>query len=149
MRPWRHLVQLLRSRTEALHDVVHLPSDEALVTRLAAAEAEIERLQETLNSKSKSNDAEALETARRDMKKSERQAEIFRANADARMKALEMALESMQKSQTSGPLTNLIFGGADKGSDRGFCAKESHTDEGTHLSFSTIVLDPSDTDAER
>lgn len=108
IRPWRHLIDLLRQRTEALHDAVHLPSDETVHSRVQAIEEHLTDLQSLLEDRSGEADMleaanASLDLARKELKKVEKNAEATRVANDARLRALEMAVEALQNTPIHPP----------------------------------------------
>lgn len=109
IRPWRHLVDLLRRRTEALHDVVHSPSADATSSRVEQLEAELAELRSLIQGRGNSQQslieeaASSLELARKEIKLAERQAELARQEADARIEALETAIHILQNQHDRAP----------------------------------------------
>lgn len=109
IRPWRHLVDLLRRRTEALHDVVHSPSADATSSRVEQLEAELAELRSLIKGRGNSQQslieeaASSLELARKEIKLAERQAELARQEADARIEALETSFHVLQNQHDRAP----------------------------------------------
>lgn len=116
IRPWRHLVHILKQRTEALHDIVHLPPTESVHSRLDRLEEEISELRSLLATKADGQSVldvagTSLETARKEIKQSERQSELARANVEARLTTIELsmgtfALPGMAPSRTTTKATD-------------------------------------------
>ncbi|KAG9038896.1 hypothetical protein FRB95_013574 [Tulasnella sp. JGI-2019a] len=101
IRPWRHLVDLLRQRTEALHDAVHLPSEDSLISRVEAIEAHLDNIRAALEDKGGAQDMleavnGSLDLTRKELKKVEKSAEAARMANEARLRALESAVEALQ-----------------------------------------------------
>ncbi|KAG8879369.1 hypothetical protein FRB98_005687 [Tulasnella sp. 332] len=112
IRPWRHLIDLLRQRAEALHDVVHVPSEESVRSRVETIEEHLRDIQSVLQDRSGETDMleaanASLELARKELRKVEKNAEATRIANDARLKALEMAVEALQNTPVHPPLHTL------------------------------------------
>ncbi|KIO30353.1 hypothetical protein M407DRAFT_155568 [Tulasnella calospora MUT 4182] len=109
VRPWRHLVDLLRRRAEALHDVVHSPSADATASRIEHLEAEVTQLRSLIDGRGDASQSvieaatSSIALARKEILKAEKQAEAARQEFEARIKELETAFQVLQEQQDRAP----------------------------------------------
>lgn len=93
-------MDLLLERNHALHDIVHLPSDDSLLVRVEAMEAQLNNLQSLLEARTDEQDVleaaqSSLDLARRELKRVEKAAEANRAANEARFRVLEGAVDTI------------------------------------------------------
>ncbi|KAG8893145.1 hypothetical protein FRC00_010954 [Tulasnella sp. 408] len=109
VRPWRHLVDLLRRRAEALHDVVHSPSADATSSRIEHLETEVAQLRSLIDGRGDASQSvieaatSSIALARKEILKAEKQAEAARQEFEARIKELETAFQVLQDQQDRAP----------------------------------------------